>query len=155
MRLQSALLAVTVAVAGMAGAGLALLDAPVASAVESPQTIELVVGRPAGGAFVDTGKKGEGIGDSFITTGVRLRDAATRERVGRLDVLATIASRQAELVAMTTRLHDGTIQVNGVMRHDESPVVLAVTGGTGNYANADGTLALDERTARATFTLLP
>jgi hypothetical protein len=154
MSLNSQLLAVA-ALAGLAVAGVALQDSPAASAVDSPRTIELAVGRPAKNTFVDTAKKGESVGDSFITTGVKLRDAATRERVGRLEVLGTIASRRAEFIAITTRLHDGTIQVNGVMRHGKSPVLLAVTGGTGNYANARGTLALNERTGRATFSLLP
>jgi hypothetical protein len=86
---------------------------------------------------------------------VKLRDAATRGPAGRLDILGTIASRRADFVAITAHLHDGTIQVNGVMRHGKSPVLLAVTGGTGNYANARGTLALNERTGRATFSLLP
>jgi hypothetical protein len=60
-----------------------------------------------------------------------------------------------DFVAITARLGGGTIQVNGVMRHTSSPELLAVTGGTGSYANARGTLQLDESTARATFSLLP
>jgi hypothetical protein len=41
------------------------------------------------------------------------------------------------------------------MRHDRTPTVLAVTGGTGDFENARGTFTLNERTQRATFKLLP
>jgi len=154
MRLDLLVLTV-VAVGGLAAAGAALDDSAAAPAVDSPRTIELAVGRSAKDTFVDTGRKGESVGDDFISTGVRLRDPATHDRVGRIDLLGTIASERAEFITITTRLNDGTIQVSGVMRHHESPVLLAVTGGTGSYANARGTLALNEGTKRATFSLLP
>jgi hypothetical protein len=142
------------AVAGLGAAGGALHDSAAAPAIDSPQTLEFAVGRSKD-TFVDVGKKGESVGDFFITRGARLRDPATHERVGRIDLLGTIASERAEFVTLTTRLRDGTIQVSGVMRHDESPMLLAVTGGTGSYANARGTLALNASTKRVTFSLLP
>lgn len=154
MSLRSNLLTVS-AFAALAVGSVALKDSAAAPAAAAPQTIELAVGRPAKDTFVDNGKKGESVGDSFISTAVKLRDPATRAPAGTLDILGTIASRRADFVAILAHLHDGTIQVNGVMRHTTSPHILPVTGGTGNYANARGTLELDDSTGRATFSLLP
>ena len=95
------------------------------------------------------------IGDSFITARAKLSDPSTRTKVGSVDILGTIASRSSNFVAITARLRGGTVQVNGVMRHDRRPTVLAVTGGTGDFENIRGTLTLNERTQRATFKLLP
>ncbi len=154
MSLRSNLLTIF-AFAVLAAGSVALQDSAAAPPAASPQTIELAVGRSAKDTFVDNGKKGESVGDSFISAAVKLRDTATRAPAGRLDILGTIASRRADFVAITAHLHHGTIQVNGVMRHTTTPHVLPVTGGTGNYANARGTLELNERTGRATFSLLP
>jgi hypothetical protein len=154
MSLRSTLLTVS-AFAALAVGSVALQDSAAAPAAAPPQTIELAVGRSAKDTFVDNGKKGESVGDSFISTAVKLRDPATRAPAGRLDILGTLASRRADFVAITAHLNDGTIQVHGVMRHTTSPHVLPVTGGTGNYASAHGTLTLDESTGRATFSLLP
>src|SRR3954471_7156234 len=153
MSLRSTLLAV-LAFALLAVGSVALQDSAAAPPA-SRQTIELTVGRSAKDTFVDNGKHGESIGDVFISTGVKLRDPATKTPAGRLDILGTIASRRADFVAVTAHLHDGTIQVNGLMRHTALPHVLPVTGGTGSYANARGTLELNESTGRATFSLLP
>jgi hypothetical protein len=153
MSLRSNLLTVA-AFAALAVGSVAQQDSAAAPAAASTQTIELAVGRSAKDTFVDNGKKGESVGDSFISTAVKLRDPATRAPAGRLDILGTIASRRADFVAITAHVHGGTIQVNGVMRHTTTPHLLPVTGGTGNYANARGTLELDDSTGRATFTLL-
>ena len=154
MSVRSHLLSVAV-LAVLAVGGVALQDSAAAPGAASPETIELAVGRSAKDTIVDNGKKGESIGDSFISTAVKLRDADTRAPAGRLDILGTIASRRADFVAITAHLHGSTIQVNGLMRHSTAPHLLAITGGTGSYANARGTLELDESTGRATFSLLP
>jgi hypothetical protein len=154
MSLRSNLLTVS-AFAVLAVGSVALQDSAATPAAASPQTIELAVGRSAKDTFIDNGRKGESAGDSFVSTAVKLRDAATRAPAGTLDVLGTIASRRADFVATTAHLDGGTIQVNGVMRHTTTRHVLPVTGGTGSYANARGTLVLDESTGRATFSLLP
>src|SRR4051812_8364940 len=153
MSLRSTLL--TALAFALLAVGIVALNDSAAAPSASPQTIELTVGRSAKDTFVDNGKHGESIGDVFISTGVKLRDAATRTPAGRLDILGTIASRRADFVAVTAHLHGGTIQENGVMRHPAPAHVLPVTGGTGNYANARGTLVLNESTGRATFSLLP
>lgn len=135
-------------------AGIAIAEPDPRVAIAAPITIETVVGRGTD-TSVDNGRKGEGVGDSFITTRAKLSDPSTRSKVGSVDILGTIASRSSNFVAITARLRGGTVQVNGVMRHDRTPTVLAVTGGTGDFENARGTLTLNERTQRATFKLLP
>jgi hypothetical protein len=135
-------------------AGIAIAEPDTRAAIAAPITIEAVVGRGTD-TFVDNRPKGEGVGDSFVTTRAKLSDPSTRATVGSMDILGTIASRRSNFASITARLRRGTVQVNGVMRHDRTPTVLAVTGGTGDFANARGTLALNERTQRATFRLLP
>jgi hypothetical protein len=58
----------------------------------------------------------------------------------------------------TIRLHDGTIQLAGVVRHDR-PGRLAVIGGTGAYAGARGEMTDSEDETRKVsierITLLP
>jgi hypothetical protein len=135
-------------------AGIAIADPDPRAAIPAPITIETVVGRGTD-TFVDNRRKGEGVGDSFITTGAKLSDPSTRSTVGSMDILGTIASRRSDFASITARLRGGTVQVNGVMRHGRTPTVLAVTGGTGDFENARGTFTLNERTQRATFSLLP
>ena len=147
-------LTVAAVASGTTAAGIAIAEPDPRVAIAAPITIETVVGRGTD-TSVDNGRKGEGVGDSFITTRAKISDPSTRSKVGSVDILGTIASRSSNFVAITARLRGGTVQVNGVMRHDRAPTVLAVTGGTGDFENARGTLTLNERTQRATFKLLP
>ena len=62
----------------------------------------------------------------------------------------------ADRVFLTARLGSGTLEATGERRHPGAVSTLAVTGGTGVYAGARGTVALVEigeaGGARLTFT---
>jgi hypothetical protein len=135
---------ITVAIAAAAGNG---------SAVESPSTLMLSTPFEGGKTrTVDLGKKGLGAGDMFLSTGAPVRDEATGRRIGALDGIETILSPAhdgtvSELITM--RLEDGTLVLQNVIRHTDRPAALAVTGGTGAYADARGQMTeVDENEQR-------
>jgi hypothetical protein len=135
--------AVALAVAA-ASATVAIGGASEGSAVEAPQTMTL--SSPFNGGktrHVDLGKKGIGAGDVFLSIDMPLRDESTGKRMGTLDGVETILSAAHDgtvAQALTMRLRDGTIVLQNVIRHTERHAALAVTGGTGAYANARGAM---------------
>ena len=76
-----------------------------ASGIDTPQTMDLKVGRGHDTA-VDVGKHGDSIGDGFITTGARLTDTSGKV-AGSADVLGTILSRGEDAVQISLRLSGG------------------------------------------------
>ncbi|MFL5839634.1 MAG: hypothetical protein ACJ77Z_04185 [Thermoleophilaceae bacterium] len=114
-----------------------------ASGIDTPQTMDLKVGRGHDTA-VDVGKHGDSIGDGFITTGARLTDTSGRV-AGSADVLGTILSRGEDAVQISLRLPAGRVEVRGIQPTSGSPTDLAVVGGTGAYSNVRGELRLIPR----------
>jgi hypothetical protein len=102
--------------------------------------VDLKVGRGHDTA-VDVGKRGDSIGDGFITTSARLTDA-TGKPVGSADVVGTILSRAADALSISVQLADGELEVRGVMSTSGKPAQLAIIGGTGAYSNARGVAQL-------------
>jgi hypothetical protein len=92
---------------------------------------------------VDLGKKGLGPGDMFLSVGSPLHDNATGARLGSMDGIETIVARAhngtvGELV--TLRLNGGRVTLSGIIRHNDTPISLPVTGGTGSYSGVGGQL---------------
>ena len=134
------------AIAGIAGiAAVASIAAWPATAGRG-QTITLLA--PTGGKTVEivTNTRGDehAIGDEFITTDAPLLDPGTRKPLGHMDGVETILSTSADNVTLTVRLGAGQLFANGERRHPNRVNVLAVTGGTGAYANTRGTVTLTE-----------
>jgi opacity protein-like surface antigen len=99
--------------------------------------------------YVDLGRKGYSPGDYFLATG-RLLDAATGKLAGHLGGVWTLLSRAADNAAFDLGLARGTIIVDGRIVHAAKQSVLTVTGGTGAYQGARGTVTfryLTETTA--------
>jgi len=96
-------------------------------------------------------------GAEFISTNAPLVDPKTKKRAGTMDATETILSVTADRVFLTARLARGTLEATGERRHPGAVSTLAVTGGTGVYAGARGTVALaeigDTGGARLTFRL--
>jgi hypothetical protein len=95
-------------------------------------------------------------GDFAIITS-RLRDTANR-RVGKLYVVFMRLAgkrRHVDQVRATFVLRDGHIVIDGISRGGRTDNV-AVTGGTGRYAGARGTLRVtqERREARYRFTFI-
>jgi hypothetical protein len=100
-----------------------------------------------GGTFVDVDRSGgfePTIGDQFITIDGLYAWAGTKrgDRVGRAHVIGTIVSPATAVISATAVLRDGTVQVEGVLNFTSRVSTLAVTGGTGRYAGARGTLTV-------------
>ena len=96
-------------------------------------------------------------GAEFISTNAPLVDPKTKKRAGTMDATETILSVTADREFLTARLARGTLEATGERRHPGTVSTLAVTGGTGVYAGARGTVALVEigetGGARLTFRL--
>jgi hypothetical protein len=114
----------------------------------SGRTIALTEnGKKTTTAFVDTGKKGPSAGDTIVL-GIPLTDSATHAAAGTATatctVLRTTAPAKLPLFCVGVfALSDGDIMVAG--RVGPGVDHLAVTGGTGAYAGARGTMTSTDR----------
>ena len=100
-----------------------------------------------GGTFVDVDQSGRfepTIGDQFISTDGLYAWAGTRrgERVGRVHVIGTIISPTMASISATAVLRGGSVQVEGLQLFSSRVITLAVTGGTGRFAGARGTVTV-------------
>jgi len=127
-----------------AGALAALLTMP-ALAGEQLKLVE----RALTDATLDLGAKGDSVGD-LLTFANPIFDAANKVQLGSDQgfCVRVIAGKSWECF-WTTTLKDGEITIEGPFK-DTGDSVMAVTGGTGKYAGAKGTLKLHPRDAKAT-----
>jgi hypothetical protein len=128
----------------VAGALAALLSIP-AVAGEQLKLVE----RALTDATLDLGAKGDSVGD-LLTFANPIYDAANKVQLGTDQgfCVRVIAGKSWECF-WTTSLKDGEITIEGPFK-DTGDSVFAVTGGTGKYAGAKGTLKLHPRDAKAT-----
>ena len=107
-----------------------------------------VVERPVGETTVDLGAKGDSIGDMLVfANGVF--DAANKTQLGSDQgyCVRTIVGKSWECI-WTLTLKAGQITVEGPFM-DEGDSLFAVTGGTGKYAGAKGSMKLHPRDAKS------
>lgn len=147
-----------------AGAATAVLAAGSGAQAPTARTITLVEKEQGGaGAFVDAAPRARNPrrptaspGDQLVFT-APLHDAAGRERLGTLSAACLIprATRNPEgassLCHGVYHLKDGDILAGGLPSGD--PTRLAVTGGTGAYAGARGTVTSTEARGGSTTTI--
>src|SRR6202161_3580517 len=103
-----------------------------------------VVERPVGETTVDLGPKGESVGDLLVfANGVF--DAANKTQVGSDQgyCVRTVVGKSWECF-WTLTLHAGQITVEGPF-FDSGDSVMVVTGGSGKYAGAKGSMKLHPR----------
>ena len=100
-------------------------------------------------ATLDLGAKGDSVGD-LLTFANPVFDSANKTRVGSDQgyCVRVIAGKSWECF-WTLRLEDGQITVEGPF-YDTGDSVMAVTGGTGKYAGAKGTMKLHPRDSKGT-----
>lgn len=141
-----------------AGAGVAALaGGGLAGAQEAPQVLSLTsVDQHC--ATADNGRRGESLADLDACRGL-LRDAQG-DRAGRAHWTCVYlgSTRAGSDCSSVVTLRGGTLQAAGVLSHTTPRSEWAVTGGTGRYAGARGTVALRQASptrTRATITLLP
>ena len=107
-----------------------------------------VVERPVGETTVDLGAKGDSVGDLLVfANGVF--DAANKAQIGTDQgyCVRTIVGKSWECF-WTLTLHAGQITIEGPFM-DEGDSLFAVTGGTGKYSGARGSMRLHPRDAKA------
>jgi allene oxide cyclase len=108
-----------------------------------------VVEHPVGETTVDLGAKGDSIGDLLVFAN-GIFDAANKAQIGSDQgfCVRTIVGKSWECM-WTLTLKAGQITVEGPFM-DEGDSLFAVTGGTGKYAGAKGSMKLHPRDAKST-----
>ncbi len=126
-------------IAGIATLMSVLVTVPVLAA----QTIRLVE-RPIDEKTIDLGAKGDSIGD-LLVFGNPIFDAANKVRLGTDQgfCVRIIVGKSWEC-NWTLTLKEGQIVIEGPYM-DSGDSVFAVTGGTGKYAGAKGSMTLHSR----------
>ena len=135
-----------ITVGRIAALAAALLTLPAASAFAAEQI--KVVERPVGETTVDLGPKGDSPGDMLVfANGVF--DAANKIQVGSDQgyCVRIIVGKSWECM-WTLILKAGQITVEGPFM-DDGDSLFAVTGGTGKYAGAKGSMKLHPRDAKS------
>lgn len=110
------------------------------------QTIT-VVERAISDTVVDIGPKGDSLGD-ILAFSNPVYDAANKNKIGTdQGHCVRVAVGKSWECLWTMRLKEGQITVEGPF-YDAADSVMAVTGGTGKYAGAKGSLALHDRKSK-------
>src|ERR1700734_2260027 len=109
----------------------------------------VLVERPVGETTVDLGAKGDSVGDLLVFAN-KVYDAANKTQLGTDNgyCVRTVVGKSWECF-WTLTLKGGQITVEGPFM-DSGDSLLAVTGGTGKYAGARGSLKLHPRDATPT-----
>jgi allene oxide cyclase len=109
----------------------------------------VVVERPVGETTVDLGAKGDSVGDLLVFAN-KVYDAANKTQLGTDNgyCVRTVVGKSWECF-WTLTLKAGQITVEGPFM-DSGDSLLAVTGGTGKYAGARGSMKLHPRDATPT-----
>jgi hypothetical protein len=111
------------------------------AAASSPLT---VTGKAINFAKVDVGTPGPSLGDQQIISMDVFKGA---KRVGESHVVCTVVRTGFAQCDNVTSLPGGQIAASGVVtdaQEESSPFTQAITGGTGSYRNARGTLTVSE-----------
>jgi hypothetical protein len=109
----------------------------------------VVVERPVGETTVDLGAKGDSVGDLLVFAN-KVYDAGNKAQVGTDQgyCVRTIVGKSWECF-WTLTLAAGQITVEGPFL-DTGDSLMVVTGGTGKYAGAKGSMKLHPRDATPT-----
>ena len=126
----------------------ALGSAALVSTAAADETLTLVE-RASSDTVTDLGAKGDSAGD-ILTFANEVFDKGNATKVGSDNgwCARTVAGKAWECI-WTLTLAEGQITVEGPF-YDTADSVLAVTGGTGEYAEASGSLALHARNDKGT-----
>jgi len=126
----------------------ALGSASVVDGAAADETLTLVE-RATSDAVTDLGAQGDSAGD-ILTFANEIFDKDNANKVGSDNGFCarTVAAKAWECI-WTTTLADGQITVEGPF-YDTADSELSITGGTGEYAEASGSLALHARNDKGT-----
>jgi allene oxide cyclase len=109
----------------------------------------VVVERPVGETTVDLGAKGDSVGDLLVFAN-KIYDSANKTQIGTDNgyCIRTVVGVSWECF-WTLTLKTGQITIEGPFM-DKGDSLMAVTGGTGKYAGARGSMKLHPRDATPT-----
>ena len=140
MRKKLAFVAATVLVAG--GGAVAAIGSIAGSSSAQPATQIKVVEHAVTDKVIDIGKKGDSSGD-VLTFHNKVYDSTDTTQAGTDQGMCVRESpkKGSWECWWTTKLADGQITVEGPF-NDNLDSVVAVTGGTGTYASASGSMDL-------------
>jgi hypothetical protein len=115
-----------------------------------------VLSTTVGEAFIDVGRRGESLGDSFVFNARLNRQG---KKIGHVGVVCTITSIQREEAQClgTAKLPRGQVSVQGLVRGEREVFSFPITGGTGAFEAAGGTLVvrpLSNTRERLTFRIV-
>ena len=128
----------------LAAAIVVLMFAVSAWRMQTPATTLKVVERATTDAVTDTGEKGDTVGD-ILTFANKVYDEKNEKEIGSdQGYCFRVAVGEAWECNWTIVLADGQIVVEGPF-YDAKSSVLAITGGTGSYADARGQMTLEAR----------
>ena len=135
---------------GAAAAGLAIAVLGASAGGQSTATVHVIEHAISDATTTDAGKKGDSAGD-ILTFANPVFDATDKRKVGSDQgwCVRTVPGKAYECF-WTTFLARGQITVEGPF-YDASNSVLAITGGTGIYAGARGTMDLKSRAKGTKF----
>jgi hypothetical protein len=100
--------------------------------------------------FVDNGKKGPGIGDSYVFSSDLLSGG---KRIGTLRATCVATTRHGDSSECigTFFLPDGQINGQVGQKGDTKTTVISIVGGTGHYAGARGVISSTSRGRNSKF----
>jgi hypothetical protein len=135
--------------AGRTAARFALLTAALLAAPTFAAEQIKVVERPVGETTIDLAAKGDSVGDMLVFAN-NVFDAANKVQVGTDQgyCIRTVVGKSWECF-WTLTLKAGQITIEGPFS-DTGDSIFAVTGGTGKYAGAKGSMKLHPRDATPT-----
>ena len=142
--------AITLGVLAAIALGLATVSVMATPQIASPTKLH-VIEHATTDTVIDTGLPGDTTGD-LLTFHNAVFNATNAKRVGRDqgDCIRIAPSHGSWECRWVTRVPGGSITVEGPF-FDAQNSVLAVTGGTGIYRNARGTMGLQARNGSAEY----
>lgn len=93
--------------------------------------------------FVDVGAAGDSLGDAFIFTSNLTRHGKAYGHTGVVCTLTSVARGEVQCVG-TARLPGGQITIQGLLAGEPTVFAFPITGGTGQFEGAEGTLVVKE-----------
>ena len=114
--------------------------APASQALTKPGTIRITT-RDVAHRVIDQGRRGRGAGDIELTRSLLYNKGVTPRAIGHSAVVCTFTGLRSRMCSGTYFLPKGKIMVAGALVFRQF-YELAVLGGTGLYANVQGSLTV-------------
>ena len=94
-------------------------------------------------AFVDAGEPGFSLGDSFVFSSRLTRQGETVGHTGVVCTITSVRMEESQCVG-TAWLRRGQISIQGLLAGEPEEFEFPITGGTGAFEGAGGTLVVRE-----------